>query len=206
MSEADFSTGRSRRRGRKRTFMISMLMFLAAAVGGAYVYMSTVAGNSLRDAIAEADQLDPGWSILELQSKRQVIPDAENSVETLRNAKNLVPQQWPLWDHYTSYPGKEYTREELEGMYRGNWSVNRQHQLTPAQISALRKEMKRGKAMLAEIHKIADKSRGRCPITYTNAKDMISMLLPYAHDARFVANVLSYDILLKAQDATWTAP
>jgi hypothetical protein len=198
MSEADFSTGRARRRGRKRAFMICMLMFLAIALGGVYVYMSMVADNSLSDAIAEADQLDPSWSILELESKRQAIPDAENSAVNLRNAKNLVPQQWPFWDNRTRYQGKEYTSAQLERLAQSLWNQDPQHQLTASQISALRKEMERGKPMVAEIHKIANKPYGRYPIAYT--KDIISTLLPYTQDTRFVANVLSYDILLKAQD------
>jgi hypothetical protein len=84
---------------RKRLFLAGLLFLLILSLGGPYLYFVIIAESDLRAAIADADDTDPGWRLLELEARRRVIPDEENSAINLANAKALLPAQWPIWDH-----------------------------------------------------------------------------------------------------------
>src|SRR5437870_3674638 len=51
--------------------------------------------KELQEAIADTDRLDPGWRMPELELKRPVIPDEENSTLVIMAARNLLPANWP---------------------------------------------------------------------------------------------------------------
>lgn len=49
----------------------------------------------LRTTIEETDRLDPGWRLNDLQAKRTVVPDAENSALYVLAACERLPKDWP---------------------------------------------------------------------------------------------------------------
>jgi hypothetical protein len=72
---------------------------LFVALGGALLvgwqyYVKLASNKDLQDAIAEADRLDPGWRLEELESKRKVFPDAENAAVQILEIKKLGGA-WP---------------------------------------------------------------------------------------------------------------
>jgi hypothetical protein len=147
-------------------------------MGSVYYYLGVSSEQKLQEALAEADQSDPGWRILELEAKRRKIPDEQNSGINVMNAKANLPPRWPFWDQAAGDDlGERFQKLAAPVL------------LDEQQVSALRKELKRAARPLAEVYKIADKPRGRYPIAYT--KDFIGTLLPNTQDTIKLANLLA---------------
>src|SRR5438132_4539238 len=194
-AEAEFSTARPFS-WRKRLFLAGLLFFLVLSLVGPYLYFAMVAESDLRAAIAEADRTDPGWRLLELEAKRPVIPDEENSAINLAKAKALLPAQWPIWDHAFAPEHHGQLAEDVMIFAESFENLEPEAQLSGRQIEALRKELKRAAAALDELYKIANKPHGRFPVTYP--KDFISY--SPSHDIGDIVRLLDYDILLRCQD------
>src|SRR5689334_23103215 len=82
----------SRPRWRKR-FLLGSLIVVAlclVCLGAAFIYFILSSERELREALAEADQLDPGWRIPDLEQKRAVVPDSENSGLVLMGVKSVL--------------------------------------------------------------------------------------------------------------------
>src|ERR1700756_2904212 len=50
--------------------------------------------RDFRAAIAEADRIDPGWRLMELETSRAEVPDSENAALQVLAAKRLIPAGW----------------------------------------------------------------------------------------------------------------
>src|SRR5437879_11349465 len=97
------SWDRPRPKWRRRLLLGSLIIvLLCVAIPCGYFLIS--GSRDLANAFAEADRLDPGWGILELEQKRAVIPDEENSGLVIVAAKKLLPAKWPLWN-FPEVPG-----------------------------------------------------------------------------------------------------
>ena len=154
--------------------------------------------HALQRVIDETNRSDPNWQLLELEAQRAVIPDEQNSAINLMNATRLMPPNWPRWDFAEESDMKNLSPDELEELRENFLKATPTVQLNAQQVAALRKELKRASAALAELHQIADKPRGRYPITY--AKNFISTSPPHTPETRILAELLSYDALVRAQD------
>src|SRR5262249_25227061 len=111
-----------RKRWRRLFFFAGILAVLAACLAGPYFYLTRRAAHELRDAIAETDQVDPGWRVRELEAKRLVIPDEQNSGIDLINAHGLMPPQWPFWD-FPATAEKEGMSENQLRELGASWDV-----------------------------------------------------------------------------------
>ncbi len=91
----------------------SVLLFLSAIVccvvlyAGYCAYLLLEGGHQLRKAIDEADRLDPGWRLADLEQSRAVISDDENSALQVLKADGLIPDEW--WE------AEEKERENATG-------------------------------------------------------------------------------------------
>jgi ABC-type transport system involved in multi-copper enzyme maturation permease subunit len=165
--------------------LVGWTLFLLplAAVLGWYGYSHYAAEKSLQEAIANADQLDLGWRLDELEAKRAVIPDEENSMNVVREVKTRLPKDWAenvdvkFYDHFLELAPEK--------------------QLTERQINDLTELFKRYEPILVLARRLADMPHGRAPITW-NA-DGLFILLVDTQNARTAANVLWYDTLFQAQ-------
>jgi type II secretory pathway pseudopilin PulG len=166
------------RRHRRKLLLAGALACVMVAV---YFYVAIRAERRLQAAIAKADLLDPGWRLEEIEAKRQVIPDAENSALCVLAAKRLMPASW-----------NGSTVDDIPA------NLERERQLNEQQIAFLRSEMKQIPSALAEARKLADLPHGRYAVAWS--ADGISTLLPHASDARRIAYLLADDVLLLAQD------
>jgi hypothetical protein len=74
--------------------LLGGLLVLSLAVG--YILLIRAAEESLRDAMAEADRLDPGWRLEELEAKRQAdeIPVEEDAAARVLSVLELIPEDW----------------------------------------------------------------------------------------------------------------
>jgi hypothetical protein len=182
----------------RRRFLLVVVLLLAALVPAWWLVLMMTGGNELNEAVAEADRLDPGWTLDELEAKRAAVPDAENSAPILIRAKQLCPQNWPFWQYPTpnEQPSDEEARSRLETEFSDNALQN--VQLSQEALKALRDEVKRASDALKEARKAADMPRGRFSVTY--APDGVSTLLPHTQETRTIATVLSLDAMLRAEE------
>src|SRR5262245_44121826 len=129
------SPPRKRRRSRKWLLLALLLVGVLAAVFFGY--------PPLRDewrlsaAIAEADRRDPGWRWEELQARRRVVPDAENSALRVLKAANLMPNTWSDGE-FQKWEFHDYTYESPTA------------QFDDVRIAVFRRELAKVGAALAE--------------------------------------------------------
>ena len=97
MSASDILEAPARLPRRRRRMRIVLGILLACAVlATAYILILLhLADKDLRDAIAEADRLDPGWRLEELEAKRADISEEQNSARVVLSAERLLVQPWP---------------------------------------------------------------------------------------------------------------
>jgi hypothetical protein len=183
---------------RSKNFLLWLVVILLAGLASFIVYVVFLAEIQLQQAIVEADQLDPGWPLPELEARRRVVPDEQNSAWTLTQARAAMPLQWPSWDMSKSAENQGRTEEELQLLRESFGKLEPPELLSELQASELRRELKKVTAALVESRKLSDQDRGRFPIVYSS--DYISTNLDHSQRVRQFANLLVYDVLLLAQD------
>jgi hypothetical protein len=187
MSQADLLTpAPAKKRGsRRRWLLIAGLVALPVlALAAIHFYIDHLAELNLQEALAEADRLDPGWRLEDLEASRAVYPDEENSALQIQGVKRLIPGGWG---------------SKAEDLYYLFADLPKQHQLDAGQLKALREEMAKATAAVAEARKLADMPHGHYPIQYT--PDWFST--PSAgdlQDARQIADLLAWDARLLSQE------
>src|SRR5262249_46531583 len=156
MGEPDYRVLPTEVRPPRRRWRIFLGLLLACllVIAGLLAYHYASAGRDLQTALAEADRLDPGWREGELGAQPETPPGPDNAARVALLVKPLLPARWPAWDVTWDPvgPGGELTaaasqrlafKESLE-------KVPPPVQLSTAQTEALRKELQRAAAALAE--------------------------------------------------------
>src|SRR5437899_11858948 len=82
---------------RWKRLVLGSLILIPLCLAVFFICWSFSGDQKLREAIAEADWLDPNWRIPELERRRALIPDEENSALVLMAAQRLMPSNWPFW-------------------------------------------------------------------------------------------------------------
>jgi hypothetical protein len=159
---------------------------LLAAVVGIYSYFDWVAEQDLLEAMAEADQLDPGWRFTDLEAARAAVPDAENGAHVILATRALMPARWLI--PTPGVPGLEQRLAELLPAER----------VRDADMDELRGELDKVAAARDKARELADRPRGRFRVTYS--ADLIGTLVPHADDTRNVVRLLTLDALLRCAD------
>jgi hypothetical protein len=172
-------------------------LFLAGLVA-TYVFLDRLQDRELQEAIAEADRTDPDWRLLDLDAKRDVLTDEENACFQMVKVKQSGVARWPIWDFPPAANDPEGAPADREAFSKGLGELKPPVLLNVEQERVLRNELKRNENAVAEARKMVDFPRGRNPIVWS--KDYVSTLLPYTQDARHIAYVLDFDILLRCQD------
>jgi hypothetical protein len=74
---------------------LGLLIILAICILlAANYYFRKLGREHLRSAVAEADELDPGWRWEDLEKNRAAVPDAENAALRVVAAHGLLPKDW----------------------------------------------------------------------------------------------------------------
>jgi hypothetical protein len=179
--------------------VVALLVLPVLGLVGAFFYYAAAADWELRAAIAEADRLGPPWRLEDVEAARAVLPDARNSAVAAMAAKRLLPNRWPAWEWplpgEDRFNGPGAKRAALQESFQ---DLQPQQPLNEEQIATLRAELQRAGPALAEARKLAGLPEGRYPIRYS--PDFLGTLVPHAQDAREIARLLAYDVLLRAQD------
>lgn len=85
--------GRSRSRWWKWLLLGLFALVVLSVLWVAILF--SLAGRAWREAVAEADRLDPGWRFEELAARRPPIPDEQNAALHVLAAADLLPDPWP---------------------------------------------------------------------------------------------------------------
>jgi hypothetical protein len=202
MSETVRSSEAAARSQRIMWVVLGVLIVLPlGAIVGTLFYQSYEDRKNEREAeaeaIAETERLDPHWRLEDVEAGRAVVPAERNSGDVAMAAKREMPKHWPVWEwpEKVGAPEAVIKRQDLRESF---WNLAPQEQLNDEQIAALRSEMERAGRALDQARKLADLSEGRYPITYSD--DWVGTLLPHLPDAREIANLLAWDVVLRAQD------
>jgi hypothetical protein len=173
-----------RRRRLVRVVLVFVVITLAVSAWVGYLWL--VEDWALQEAIDQADQLDPGWRLAELEAKRAAVPDEENGAFQVLAAGPWVPLNWPKLE------SANLKLDEFMLPLPPRTPLNKE------QVQALRTELGRASQALGPARQLAAYSRGKYAITWS--QDAIGTPVPHVQFARMVANLLSMDALLLAHD------
>jgi hypothetical protein len=193
----------------RKRLLIGLILLLLGLFGGSFCFLVLWHDIQLREAIAETDQLDPGWRIRELEAKRAVLPDEQNSAVSLMTADKVLSVECPYWEDQPSAPqNKDRDPEEVVALRDSFWNLQPSVQLSENQLVILRQELARAAPGLAEASRVADLPQGRYPgsglqagIMKTDSAGFVSMLgLGHDVETGSIALWFAYDVLLRAQE------
>jgi hypothetical protein len=172
---------------RRRLIPGGILLLLLMLLPGWMVYQRFADEWAAKKAQAEADRLDPGWRFEDLEGARSPVPDEENGALVVLAAHKLLPRNWlPLPTPPT--PGLTEAIPELSP----------ELQLNDQQIKDLRAALGLAAPALTPARGLAKLPRGRYTVAW--APDGIGTLMGHVQDAREVANLLTLDAALRAQE------
>src|SRR5689334_22782902 len=164
------------RRWRRRLLWLLLTpAFAAAGLWGYVAWHQYRAGVRLADALAEADRLDPGWRIDDIQAHRAVVPDDRNAAPRILALLAKLPANYPNYD-------LEKSLDELDPPAR----------LSAPQRADLAQLLAPVATLLPEARALADLPQGRFPLTLTPS--FIAARIQ-STEARSLLRPLGYDFL-----------
>lgn len=168
-------------------YVVAVLLLAVGVTGGLLAFVYWIGQQSLQAAMDEADRLDPGWRLDDLEAAREQVPDAENAALQVLRTTALLPKGW-----MTSPPGK---RDALpERLFR----VPDATRLDDEQAKELRAELAKVGDALDAARKVAAMPRGRYPLNWS--ADAVGTLVPHLERLRDVARLLQLDVMLRVHD------
>src|SRR5258707_3970556 len=174
---------------RPRRIMWPAVGLLVLGLLGWLFYYCFVADRGVAAAMSEADRLDPGWRIEELQAARPAVSDEENSAPVVLAAEALLPKSWPAWparplDHASF-------KEEL-------YDLSPCVQLDDEQKKEVRAALTQAGPALTRAQKLRDLLRGRYNINC--GPGYIYTTLPHLQAPSGIAELFSLECTLRAQE------
>jgi hypothetical protein len=165
---------------------------------GGVVWVQHIASKTLTDAIAEADRVDPGWRIEDIERNREVVPPVDNSAILMADVHALLPDDWK--------------RAEMRGSGIGGGPVPMRGMmlfsalplespnvlLSTGLADAVRDECKRLSEAIAKSRKLVHHPKGRYDVVFPT--DYIGMRLDHVQDARTIARLIDFDALARVQE------
>jgi len=139
-----------------------------------------------QEAIEEADRLDPGWRLADLEAARAAIPDEENSALQVLTVHQLMPKNW-LPPPQASTECLEYTIDELSP----------RQSLDEKRSQELDDELQKVSEAVVAARRLADMPRGRYNLIWS--KDAVFTLLPHLDAVEEVLRLLWLDAVHQTQ-------
>jgi len=152
-----------------------------------WTYHYFIENRDLKAALAEADRVDPGWRIEELEAARSTIPDKENGARVLLEASSSLKATWPT-------PPVPLTAPSLEEQLL---ALAPNEQLGEPLLQQLKAELAPADGALPVARRLADFPTGRYSIHWN--PDVIGTPLSHLQEARRIALLLNFDAILRAQ-------
>ncbi len=171
-------------RRRRWPYLVTGMLFLVAVPITYYVLMRFRTQNDWQAAEAEIDAVDPRWRLEHMLADREPIADADNLA--LAAIRILAPGKTHI-----ATPPKRY-----EALFPLDYPVNAE--MNPEQIKFLRDNFQRIGKRLDEARELRKYTKGRFPLAIK--EDFLSTQIPDHQDIRILAEWLSHDSRLSAQD------
>jgi hypothetical protein len=175
------------RRGRRPRLWGVVLLALLLLLGWTLFYY-LIDDHGLARVVAEADRLDPGWQLEDLEAARATVPDEENSARLVLTAASLLPIPWPARPSRLDDLGMDNRLRELSP----------EVQLDSEQIRYIQAALAQGNAALGPARQLVDFPQGRYPVN--KSLDYMSTPLSHLQTIQPVRRLLSLDALLRAQE------
>src|SRR5438270_14092942 len=86
-------TPEGRARWKRRVRTLGLVVLLVVGLPAAHFYLRWSSDWEMRKAAAEADRLDPGWRLLDLENSREAIADSNNSALKVLAITKRMPQR-----------------------------------------------------------------------------------------------------------------
>jgi hypothetical protein len=149
------------------------------------------ARQEVAEAVAETDQLDPGWRIEDLGARRQLPAPERNSALQVLAVKSLLPRVWSRWPMGRQGEDRGSVDDVLH-------DLSPDRQLDERSARRLRADLERLGPALAPARKLADMPAGRYPVAW--AADVESTQCPSSDAIYATRALLHLDALLRSQD------
>jgi hypothetical protein len=170
-----------------KIFWLRILIVAALGLAAAYGVYSFTWLTTNRKEIAEADRLDPGWRLEEMEKKRHIISDEQNGAFVVLTASKL-------------WPGQETTASQKfwaqEGIEESIIELPPQMQLHAEQQAALKDELKKLGPVLQESRRLLSLSDGRFPNSGSREN---GTAMAESQECRRIANLLNLQSMFQAQ-------
>jgi hypothetical protein len=178
----------SRSRWRKWLVWASIALLFVLALALWFVFTYLAHQRELREAVAVADRLDPGWRFEDLEAARAEVLDAENGALQLEAAYRLLPARW--FPALPASPGSGI--DEVLDELPANQPLDKKR------TSELRTALKAAAAALTAGRRLADFPRGRYKVAWT--QDRVSTVMPHVDHLNAISRLLYLDSVVRAQD------
>jgi hypothetical protein len=147
---------------------------------------NAAADRALVEAVAEADRLDPGWRLEDIEAARRKIPDEKNGALVVLSAHGKMPAKWiPLVDKRLPF---------IEERLPFPPPVRLDDEFT----QELRKDLEPVAGAIAEAQRLVDFPEGRFAITYPTY--LLHFLPKHQQQVRTIGFVLLLDGWLRLQE------
>jgi hypothetical protein len=166
----------------------------------AHYFLRWSANRELDRALAEADRLDPGWRLQELEASRTTVVDSENSALKILAIKKAMPVKWPNLPRALPVNHRLVIRDvdpEGGGQEPQIRALAPQYQFPPDMIEVMRQDLRNMEGVLADARSLADFPRGRYPVEYTRQFLDTTVV---SDEAEVVAKLLWVDAIMAAQE------
>ena len=175
-------------RPRRRLWLWGALITsVGLLIAGSWLGYEWYLNRDLERAIAEADRLDPGWRLAELEAARAEVPDDENSALQVLAVIKLLPPSWSLPPSRRS-PTLEDALDHLSPNLPLDESQRKERDNTG---------LGKASAALSAARRLAEMPRGRYVIHWS--PDGISTLIPHGDQERQVSWLLRLDAHQRAE-------
>jgi hypothetical protein len=192
----------STRRRRWSMLVGFILLALIAFILFTYFGLRFRGINHLKEAFAEADRLDPGWRLEDLEARRLPFPEPDkNGYFKVQRVKAAMPTGiWPVWpfpqfdgeDSYYVWTVRSAIDTSLSGDRMAPCLLNAE------ELRVLRAELARAAEALEFARRMPEYPYGRAPVQWT--KDYSSTPMTGMQEVRVVADLLRCDARLRAHN------
>lgn len=171
---------------RRRCAVWRIVLLLTLCSLGWWFYHLLIDDRGLKEALAEADRLDPGWRFEELEAARKTIPEKENSARLLLSASSSLPALWLM----PANPASGRLEDRL-------WALTLNDQLSEPLIQESQALLAGMQRALPIARRLADFPWGRYDVNWN--PDFINTPLGHLQKAWRIAVLLNVDAILRAQ-------
>ncbi len=194
------SSPRAKRSSRRRLWLFFFLALPLVLIAAVAILVRQAGTDRLTKAIAEADRLDPGWRLDDIEASRKPVPPAgKNGIEQVLAIKAAriggqdIPWSFPAYEKDQDYLAN--VRKAMDDSLSGDRKTPRM--LNEEQVRVLRAERQRNEKAIALARALVDFEYGRFQLALPI--DLYSISLAHSQDARAAA-ALRHDALLRAHD------